>query len=269
MAGLYNLPMEVLAEIFSHLSSLENSLGSEYYSSKQDFYNILLCLRRLYKIVEVSLYAHIDRSCFVTVALLTRTFLNRSRLVLLIRKTIIEVKNRIDMAPTNGELMGSFGHKSLRTVVDATDVPSWEGGPWVTDFKAGYSNAREALMLSMLSNLRALLLNISSPFQYINNLARCVLERAMPSRSTAPFSTNMQRERTCPHTFAFLEDVRIEALSSLTYDEALPIMNLSSLHRLYVYELSISRYNWESSLESSVVQDLELHECEVMKEELF
>jgi len=124
MAGLYDLPMEVLAEIFSHLPSLENSLGSEYYSSKQDFYNISLCSRRLHEVVEVPLYAHIDGSCSVTVALLTRTFLDRSRLALLIREAMIEVKNGIDMAPTNGELMSSFGHESLRTAVDATGVPS-------------------------------------------------------------------------------------------------------------------------------------------------
>jgi hypothetical protein len=70
-----------------------------------------------------------------------------------------------------------------------------------------------------------------------------MLERAMSSRSITSFSTNMQRERIYQHAFAFLEDVRIEILSSLAYDEALSIMNLSSLHKLYIYELSISRYN--------------------------
>ena len=79
----------------------------------------------------------------------------------------------------------------------------------------------------------------------------------------------MQGERTCQHGFASLEDVRIQALSSLGYDEALPIMNLPSLHRLYAYGLSTSRYNWEPPPESSVVQDLELHGCEMVEEELF
>jgi len=269
MAGLDDLPVEVLAEILSRLPSLEDSFGSQHYSSKQDFYNISLCSRRLHEIVEVPLYAYIDGSCSVTVALLTRTLLDRPRLALLIREAMIEVKNGIDMAPTNEELMGSFGHDSLRSAVNATGVPICEGGPWVADFKAGRSDAREALLLSMLPNLRALSLNVSSPLQYINNLAGCVLERAMPSRSTAPSSTDMQRERTCQHAFASLEDVRIETLSSLAYDEALPIMNLPSLHRLYTYGLSTSRYNWEPPPESSVVQDLELHGCEMMEEELF
>ena len=215
MAGLDDLPVEVLAEILSRLPSLEDSFGSQHYSSKQDFYNISLCSRRLHEIVEVPLYAYIDGSCSVTVALLTRTLLDRPRLALLIREAMIEVKNGIDMAPTNEELMGSFGHDSLRSAVNATGVPICEGGPWVADFKAGRSDAREALLLSMLPNLRALSLNVSSPLQYINNLAGCVLERAMPSRSTAPSSTDMQRERTCQHAFASLEYVRIETLSSL------------------------------------------------------
>lgn len=66
---------------------------------------------------------------------------------------MIEVKNGIGMAPTNDELTGSFGHDSFRIAVNAMGVPSWEGGPWVADFKAGRSDAREALMLSMLPNL--------------------------------------------------------------------------------------------------------------------
>ena len=87
---------------------------------------------------------------------------------------MIEVKNGIDMAPTNDELISSFGRNSLRAAVNATGVSNWEGGPWVADFIAGRSDAREALMLSMLPKLRVLSLNISSPLQYINNLARCV-----------------------------------------------------------------------------------------------
>jgi hypothetical protein len=43
-------------------------------------------------------------------------------------------------------------------------------------FEAGRSDAREALMLSMLPNLRAVSLNISAPLQYINKLAWCVLD---------------------------------------------------------------------------------------------
>jgi len=125
-------------------------------------------------------------------------------------------------------------------------------------------DAREALMLSIFPNLRTSSLNISSPFQYINSVARCVLQRAI---STAPFSTNMQRERTCQHAFASVEDVRMETFSSLDYNEALP-MNLPSLHRLYTYGLSNSRYDWEPPPESSV-QDVELHRCGMIKEELF
>jgi len=174
MAGLDDLPTEVLAEILSRLRSQEDSLGSQHYSSKRDFYNISLCSRRLHEAVEVPLYAHINGSCFVTVALITRTFLDWPRLALLIREAMIEVKNGIGMAPTNDELTGSFGHDSLRTAVNAMGVPSWEGGPWVADFKAGRSDAREALMLSMLPNLRALSLNISSPLQYINNLVPAI-----------------------------------------------------------------------------------------------
>jgi hypothetical protein len=170
LAGLDDLLTEVLAEILSRLPSQEDSLGLQHYSSKRDFYNISLCSRRLHEAVEVPLYAHIDGSCSVTAAVITRTFLDRPRLALLIREAMIEVKNGIGMAPTNDELTGSFGHDSLRTAVNAMGVPSWDGGPWVADFKAGRSDAREALMLSMLPNLRALSLNISSPLQYIGLL---------------------------------------------------------------------------------------------------
>ncbi len=269
MAGLDELPTEVLAGILSHLPSQEDSLGSQHYSSKRDFYNLSLCSRRLHDVVEAPLYARIDGSYSVTVALITRTFLDRPRLALLVREAMIKVKNGIGMAPTNEELMGSLGRDSLRTAVNATGVSSLEGGPWLTDFKAGRSDAREALMLSMLPNLRVLSLNVSSPLQYINNLAHCVRERAMPSRSKAQFSTDTQRELSCRHAFASLEDVRIEAVSSLDYDEALPTMNLPSLHRFYTYGLSTSRYSWEPPPESSVVQDLELHGCEMLEDELF
>jgi len=76
MAGLDDLPVEVLVEILSCLPSLKDSFGSQHYSSKQDFYNISLCSRRLHEIVEVSLYAYIDGSYFIIVALLTRTLLD-------------------------------------------------------------------------------------------------------------------------------------------------------------------------------------------------
>lgn len=195
--------------------------------------------------------------------------MNQPRLALLVREAVVNVKNGFDMTPTNGELMGAFGRGRLRAAVNATGVSDWEGGPWVADFKAGRSDAREALMLSMLPNLRVLSMNISSPLQYINGLARGVSERAMSLSSTAPSSTDTQRGRTCQHAFASLEYVRIEALCSLDFDEALPIMNLPSLHRLYAYQLSTSRYNWEPPPGSSVVQDLELDRCEMNEDELF
>jgi len=122
MAGLDDLLVEVLVEILSRLLSLKNNFDSQHYSSKQDFYNISLCSRRLHEIVEVSLYAYIDKSCFVIVALLTRTLLDRSRLVLLIRETMIKIKNKIDITFINDELTSSFDHDSLRLIVNVTSV---------------------------------------------------------------------------------------------------------------------------------------------------
>jgi len=122
MVDLDDLSTKIFAKILSRLPSQENNLGSQHYSSKRNFYNISLCSRRLHKIVEVSLYAHINESCFVIVALITRTFLNRLRLALLIQETIIKIKNKIDMISINDELTSSFGYNNLRTIVNAMSV---------------------------------------------------------------------------------------------------------------------------------------------------
>jgi len=114
--------VKILAKILSRLLSLKNNFDSQHYSSKRNFYNISLCLRRLHKIVEVSFYTYIDKSCFVIVVLFTKTLLNRLRLALLIRETMIKIKSKIDMTFINDELTSSFDYNSLRLVVNVTNV---------------------------------------------------------------------------------------------------------------------------------------------------
>ncbi len=114
--------VKILAKILSRLLSLKNNFDSQHYSSKRNFYKISLCLQRLHKIVEVSFYTYIDKSCFVIVVLFTKTLLNRLRLALLIRETMIKIKNKIDMTFINDELTSLFDYDSLRLVVNVTNV---------------------------------------------------------------------------------------------------------------------------------------------------
>jgi len=115
---------KILVKILSRLSSQKNDLNSQHYFLKRNFYNISLCLRQLHKIIEVLLYAYIDKSCSIIVALITRTFLNRLRFALLIQETIIKIKNEIDITSINDELTSSFDYNNLRIVINVINVSS-------------------------------------------------------------------------------------------------------------------------------------------------
>jgi len=115
---------KILVKILSRLSSQKNDLNSQHYFLKRNFYNISLCLRQLHKIIEVLLYAYIDKSCSIIVALITRTFLNRLRFALLIQETIIKIKNKIDITSINDKLTSSFDYDNLRIVINVINVPS-------------------------------------------------------------------------------------------------------------------------------------------------
>ena len=149
MTVLDDLPTEVLTEILSYLPSREDGLDSQPCSSKQDFYDLSLCSRRLHAAIETSLYSRIDGSYSISVALITRTLLDRPWLALLVQEASVEVKNDVDMGPTNDELMDSFRVDSLSTAVESTGICSWDRAPCIEDFKSGRSDAREALLLSM------------------------------------------------------------------------------------------------------------------------
>jgi F-box-like len=269
MTVLDDLPNEVLTEILSYLHSSEDSLGWQHRSLKRDFWSLSLCSRRLHELVEAPLYSCIDGTCSITAALITRTLLDRPRLALLVREAMFEVSDVEDMSPMNKELLGSFVVDSLHTAVATTGIFDRERAAWVADFKAGRSDARQALMLSMLPNLRTLLLDVYSPFQYINTLAQHVSGLALVSRSTPRSSSEKRQEPTCQRALASLRDVRIEAQMSLGYDETLPIMSLPSLQSLHTQGLSASRYSWEPPPDSSVVRRLGLHRCEMSEDEVF
>jgi len=115
---------KILVKILSRLSLQKNDLNSQRYYLKRNFYNISLCLRQLHKIIEVLLYAYIDKSCSIIVALITRTFLNRLRFALLIREAIIKIKNEIDITSINDELTSSFDYNNLRIVINVINVSS-------------------------------------------------------------------------------------------------------------------------------------------------
>ncbi len=271
MVDLANLPIEVLNEILSLLPSREDSsrLSPTFFG---DLYNVSLCSRRLHNIIEARIYSRIELSSSRSVALITRTFLERPQLAFLVLEATIDAYDGQDRTLGSDKLMASFSTDSLHTAVRATGLPTYETQSWVVEFRDGRSDARAALMVSMFPNLMTLSVIISThdrPLRYLKLLAHHASHIGPASRSISSPSTNQEKQSVPQNTFATLKEVRIDSTSSLDYDETLPIMNLPSLRTLYTYGLFTSRWNWEPPPDSSGLWHLQLDGCDMNSDELF
>jgi len=76
-----------------------------------------------------------DGSSSIKVAVITRTFLDRPQLTMLMREVVVEPYDPEYVAPTNDELMASFAIDSRYAAAESTGIHHWERAPWFADFK--------------------------------------------------------------------------------------------------------------------------------------
>ena len=260
-----HLPNEILVDIACRLSFDGYDFEQRRYSTR-DLYCLSLCSRQLRIIAEAPLYSCFYEHHRTSVALFTRTVLERPRLATMVRK--------LDLCADEYECTDfrndPFQSGQFRMALEALSLSEGERAQWDTDVISGHRDARAALLLSLLPNLRALYLQISRPLCYINELMHHIREHQLEPTTGQPTPPVLIGQRTSAFhpMLTCLSEVCIWTETSLNIHEVEPILNAKSLRRFSAEGLGPSRILWQPLRGVSSVQDLELRRCQSSEEEV-